>query len=74
MHKIFAAVRTNSEFLMALKSSVDTIFLLNSEILTLKEVIDKAHKAKKKIFIYLLFISEIFYKINIVLKQSLNLK
>ena len=56
MHKIFAAVRTNSEFLMALKSSVDTIFLLNSEILTLKEVIDKAHKAKKKIFIYFDFV------------------
>ena len=56
MHKIFAAVRTNSEFLMALKSSVDTIFLLNSEILTLKEVIDKAHNAKKKIFIYFDFV------------------
>jgi len=56
MHKIFAAVRTNDEFLKALKSSVETIFLLNSEILTLKEMIDKAHKAKKKIFIYFDFV------------------
>lgn len=56
MHKIIAAVRTNAEFYEALKSDIDTVFLLNSEILTLKEMIDEAHNAKKKIFIYFDFV------------------
>lgn len=56
MNKVIAATRTAEEFIKSLSSPVDTIFLLNSEILTLKEMIDKAHKAKKKIFIYFDFV------------------
>lgn len=56
MKNIFAAARNKEEFEEALKSSVDTVFLLNSDILTLKTSIDEAHRAGKRIFIYFDFV------------------
>ena len=56
MKKIFAAARTKEEFSKAIESSVNTVFLLNSDVLTLKATIDEAHKRGKKIFIYFDFV------------------
>lgn len=56
MNEIIAAVRTKEEFLESLKSSCDTVFVLNSEILTLKAMVNKAHDAGKKIYIYFDFV------------------
>ncbi|MBR5517019.1 MAG: glycerol-3-phosphate responsive antiterminator [Firmicutes bacterium] len=54
--KVCAAVRTKEDFDDALKSKVDVIFLLYSNIITVKEYIDKCHEAGKKIFIHMDFI------------------
>lgn len=57
MGKIFAAVKNDADFSKAVASSVDTIFLLASDIFTLKSRIDDAHKAGKKIFVHFDFIN-----------------
>lgn len=53
--KVAAAVRTEEDFQAALGSSVDVIFLLYSNILTVDEHIKAAHEANKKIFIHMDF-------------------
>ncbi len=52
---VIAAVRDNEGFEKALLSTVEFVFLLNSDLLTLKEKIKKAHDAKKKIFVHVDF-------------------
>lgn len=54
-HKISAAVRTEKDFSAALKSSVDMVFLLHSNIMNVKDYIDKIHEAGKKAFIHVDF-------------------
>ena len=56
MNGIIAAVRTTEEFDKALLSECKTVFLLNCEILELKELISRAHGAGKEIFIHFDFI------------------
>ncbi len=51
--KIIAAVRTEEEFAIALDSSVDCIFLLCSNIMTVEGWIKRAKAAGKKLFIHL---------------------
>ena len=51
--RIIAAVRTETEFDLALDSKVACIFLLCSNILTLSEWLNKAHAARKKMFVHL---------------------
>lgn len=53
--RVAAAVRTREDFDLALKSKVDVIFLLYSNILTMKTYINKCHEAGKKIFIHMDF-------------------
>lgn len=53
--KVAAAVRTREDFELALKSKVDVIFLLYSNILTMSTYIEKCHHAGKKIFIHMDF-------------------
>ncbi len=53
--RVAAAVRTREDFALALKSKVDVIFLLYSNILTMKTYVNKCHEAGKKIFIHMDF-------------------
>ena len=53
--RVAAAVRTQEDFLAALDSSVDVIFLLYSNILTVGEHIQKSHDAGKKVFVHMDF-------------------
>lgn len=50
---IIAAVRTENDFNAALDSSVNCIFMLSSNILTIKEQLERAHNANKKVFVHL---------------------
>lgn len=50
---VIAAVRTNAEFCDALKSPINTIFLLHADILTLESCIHTAHNTNKKLFVHL---------------------
>lgn len=52
-HAVIAAVRTSDEFARALSSSVNIIFDLRPDIITLADKISSAHSAGKKIFIHL---------------------
>ena len=52
---VIAAVREDIGFEKALSSTVGVVFLLNSDLLTLKEKIKKCHDAGKKIFIHVDF-------------------
>ena len=53
MATIFAAVRTQDEFLKALKSQVSTIFMLAPNIDKIKKQAEEAHKANKMFFIHI---------------------
>ena len=53
--RVAASVRTEEDFLAALDSSVDVIFLLYSNILTVGEHIQKSHDAGKKVFVHMDF-------------------
>lgn len=53
--KIIAAVRTESEFERAINSKIETIFLLDSDIMSLKAMAQKAHLKNKKIFVHIDF-------------------
>lgn len=57
--KVCAAVRTKEDFEYSLKSAVDVVFLLYSNIMTMKTYIDKAHDAGKIIFIHMDFVEGI---------------
>ena len=52
---VAAAVRTDEDFFAALNSKVDVIFLLYSNIMTIGDQIDKAHKHNKKVLIHMDF-------------------
>ena len=53
MGTVIAAVRTEAEFLQALKSEVSTIFLLAPNIDNIEAQAEKAHKANKTFFIHI---------------------
>ena len=53
--KVAASVRTDEDLRSALESSVEVIFIQNSDILNVKGQIDAAHKAGKKVFIHMDF-------------------
>jgi len=52
---VIAAVRTQEDFLEALPSPVQFIFLLHSNILTIKNFIETAHKHNKQLFLHVDF-------------------
>ena len=54
-HKIAAAIRTEKDFSAALRSEVDMIFLLHSNIMTLTPSIWEIHSAGKKAFVHVDF-------------------
>lgn len=53
--KVAAAVRTEEDFLASLKSEVDVIFLLYSNIMNIREHIEKSHDVGKKVLIHMDF-------------------
>ena len=52
---IAAAIRTEKDFSTALKSNVDMVFLLHSNIMTVKQCIKEIHSAGKKAFVHVDF-------------------
>ena len=55
--RVIAGVRNKQDFLTALKSPVEIIFLLNSQnILNIDDIITLAHRVKKKVFIHFDFL------------------
>lgn len=52
---IIAAVRTREDFLEAVRAPVETIFLVNSSILTLGETIARARESGKKLYAHMDF-------------------
>ncbi|MCI8608543.1 MAG: glycerol-3-phosphate responsive antiterminator [Firmicutes bacterium] len=52
---VAASVRTEEDFIAALDSSVDVIFLQYSSILTVADHIQRSHDAGKKLFIHMDF-------------------
>lgn len=53
--KIAAAIRTEKDFSAALRSEVDMVFLLHSNIMTLHASIREVHSAGKKAFVHVDF-------------------
>ncbi|MBQ1396734.1 MAG: glycerol-3-phosphate responsive antiterminator [Eubacterium sp.] len=53
--KIAAAIRTEKDFSTALKSRVDVIFLLHSNIITVHQSVKEIHSAGKKVFVHVDF-------------------
>jgi len=51
--KIAAAIRTEKDFSKALKSRVDVVFLLHSNIITVNQSVKEIHGAGKKAFVHL---------------------
>ena len=51
--EIIAATRTESDFLAAIESDVDTIFDLAPDIMTVAPKLKMAHKSGKKLFIHI---------------------
>ncbi len=54
-NKIAAAIRTEKDFSKALRSDVDMIFLLHSNIMTIQPCINEIHGAGKKIIVHVDF-------------------
>ena len=54
-YPIIAAVRTREDFEAALKTEVQTVFLLSSNILEMEELVSLAHEADKLLFIHVDF-------------------
>ena len=52
---VIAAIRTEADFQLALRSAPRIFFLLNSEILTLEGQLREAHDAGKQVFLHLDF-------------------
>lgn len=52
---IAAAIRTEKDFSTALKSDVDMIFLLHSNIMTVNQCVKEIHSAGKKAFVHVDF-------------------
>ena len=55
-YPIIAAVRTEEDFCAALKSEVQTVFLLSSSILTLEDHAARAHDCGKLLFVHMDFV------------------
>ena len=53
--KIAAAIRTENDFSTALRSNVDVVFLLHSNIMTINASVKEIHSAGKKAFIHVDF-------------------
>ena len=54
-NKIAAAIRTEKDFSFALKSKVDVVFLLYSNILTIAERVKEIHEVGKKVLVHVDF-------------------
>ena len=54
-YPIIAAVRTGEDFEAALRSEVQTVFLLSSNILEMERLVEKTHAAGKLLFIHMDF-------------------
>ena len=52
-YNIIAAVRSDDDFKKSLQSGVNIIFDLNPDLITLKEKIETAHNADKKLFVHM---------------------
>jgi len=50
---IIAAVKDDATLEKALKSSVDTIFVLNGDICKINDVVNKCHQANKKVYLHI---------------------
>ncbi|MCQ2550619.1 MAG: glycerol-3-phosphate responsive antiterminator [Clostridia bacterium] len=57
MIRVNAAVRKEEDLGLALQSKVSNIFLLQSDILNLKDVVEKIHQAGKKAFVHTDFVA-----------------
>ena len=55
-YPIIAAVKSEADLTSALTCEVQTVFLLSSNILTLEDYIDKAHKAGKLLYVHMDFV------------------
>lgn len=53
--KIAAAIRTEKDFSTALKSNVNMVFLLHSNIMTVNQSVKEIHSAGKKVFVHVDF-------------------
>ena len=53
--KIAAAIRTERDFSTALRSNVDVVFLLHSNIMTVGRCVKEIHSAGKKVFVHVDF-------------------
>ena len=54
-YPILAAVRTEADFESALAADLEAIFLLSSHILTIQDMVSRAHAAKKLLFVHMDF-------------------
>ncbi len=50
---VIAAVRSPQEFEAALNAPVETVFLLNASLLTLRETVLRAHEKQKYVFVHI---------------------
>ena len=56
-YPIIAAVRTMEDFLFAIDSDIQTVFLLNTELSKVPEYCELAHRKNKLLFIHLDFVN-----------------
>ena len=72
---IAAAIRTEKNFSTALRSDVDMIFLLHSNIMTVHQYVKEIHSAGKKAFVHVDF-AEVFgkdrYGLEFLAKQGVD--
>lgn len=72
---IAAAIRTEKDFSTALRSDVDMIFLLHSNIMTVQQYIKEIHSAGKKAFVHVDFaegIGKDRYGLEFLAKQGVD--
>jgi len=55
-HPIIAAVKNESDFYAALASSIETIFMLSSNILTVEDYARRAHNGGKLLYVHMDFV------------------
>ena len=72
---IAAAIRTEKNFSTALRSDVDMIFLLHSNIMTVHQYVKEIHSAGKKAFVHVDFaegIGKDRYGLEFLAKQGVD--
>ena len=72
---IAAAIRTEKDFSTALRSDVDMIFLLHSNIMTVHQYVKEVHSAGKKAFVHVDFaegIGKDRYGLEFLAKQGVD--